>query len=348
MPGRGTSALGCDPGLKVLCDGMRSSRRAFLARAAATAATWSLGCNFARRPPRPLRLVVTPWIGNAPLYIAKERRFFGGSDLRIASFGTDFDAWRALADARADFTTGTILDVLRGTDIGVGLKIVAVTDFSNGADGIVSRPSIRTIRDLAGARVAVEIGTLTHFLLIRALERTGLTGDDVKLSNLSTEEAVIALEEERIDAAPLWEPFLSKAIAKGGHLLFTSAEIPGEILDVVAVRSSFLSEEPQYVQLLVNGWEKGLSLLRTNPDEGARLASPYLGTDAKSFHEALKGIHLVDARENQELFDRSRSPSVWTAFANAVAFVQRQGGLTHAPPSAETLFVSGFTPKLGD
>lgn len=189
------------------------SRRALLSSALSCAALGGAGCGFGRRPKPPFRLVVTPWVGNAPFYVAKERRFFGEIDLRIASFGTDFDAWRALSDDRADFTTGTMIDILRGCDVGVDLQVPAVTDFSSGADGIVAAPGIQAVADLAGRRVGVEVGTLTHFVLIRALEHAGLTEDRVTVSNMSMDEAMVQLDAGKIDAAPFWEPYLGKAAA---------------------------------------------------------------------------------------------------------------------------------------
>lgn len=317
---------------------MRIRRRALLSTGLSSAALWSFGCGFGRRPAPPLRMVVTPWVGNTPFYIAKERGLFGDTDLRIASFGTDFDAWRALADGRADFTTGTLIDILRGTDIGVDLRIPAVVDFSNGADGIVARAGITRIADLAGARVGVEVGTLTHFMLIRALERDGLTEADVKLSNLSMEEALRAFDDGKIDAAAFWEPFLGKAATAGRSTIFTSREIPGEILDVLAVRADVFRDHPEHVALLLAGWERGLAFLRRDPAEGARLAVKYLGMTTAELHEALKGIHLVDGAESGRLFERSRAPSIWTTHESATAFMQKHDILTRPPGAAETLF----------
>lgn len=325
---------------------MRIRRRALLSTGLSSAALWTFGCGFGRRPAPPLRIVVTPWVGNTPLYIAKERGLFGDTELRIASFGTDFDAWRALADGRADFTAGTLIDILRGLDIGVDLRIPAVIDFSNGADGIVARAGISRIAELSGARVAVEVGTLTHFMLIRALERGGLTEADVKVVNLSMEEALRALDDGKIDAAAFWEPFLGKAATGGRSTIFTSREIPGEILDVLAVRADILTDHPEHVALLLAGWERGLAFLRQDPDEGARLAVKYLGMTAAELRDALKGIHLVDLAESDRLFERSRAPSVWTTHESATVFARKHDVLTHPPEPAERLFEPGVARGL--
>ncbi len=320
------------------------SRRALLSSALSCAALGGAGCGFGRRPKPPFRLVVTPWVGNAPFYVAKERRFFGEIDLRIASFGTDFDAWRALSDDRADFTTGTMIDILRGCDVGVDLQVPAVTDFSSGADGIVAAPGIQAVADLAGRRVGVEVGTLTHFVLIRALEHAGLTEDRVTVSNMSMDEAMVQLDAGKIDAAPFWEPYLGKAAAvPGRRTIFTSREIPGEIVDVVAVRSHVVAERPELVGLLLEGWEKGLRLLRESPAEASPLAVKYLGMSVPEFGEALSGIALVTGEESRRMFDPASSPSVWKAYDNAVRFAQKHKILTRPPKPPEELFAAGVS-----
>lgn len=308
-----------------------------------TSALSALGCGFGRRPEAPFRLVVTPWVGNTPFYVAKERRFFGEIDLRIASYGTDFDAWRALADARADFTTGTMIDILRGCDVGIDLQIACVTDFSDGADGIVGA-GVERVADLAGKRVGVEVGTLTHFVLIRALERAGVTEESIVVSNMSMDKALLALDKGEIDAAAFWEPYLGKAAAAPGRkILFTSREIPGEIIDVVAVCARSIDERPQLIEKLLEGWERGLRFLRERPDEAALLAVKYLGMKPAELHEALTGIRLVSREESARMFDPAASPSVFQAYDNAIRFAKKHDMLQREPKPKEALFVAGMT-----
>lgn len=317
------------------------SRRGLLSAGLSSALT-AMGCGFGRRPAAPFRLVVTPWVGNAPFYIAKERRFFGDVDLRIASFGTDFDAWRALADQRADFTTGTMFDILRGSEVGVDLQVASVTDFSNGADGIVGA-GVERIADLPGKRVGVEVGTLTHFVLIRALERAGVAEESVRLENMSMDEAILAMDSGKIDAAPFWEPFLGKAAsAPGRRVLFTSREIPGEILDVVAVQSHAIASRPGFVSTLLEGWERGLRLLLDSPREAMPLAVKYLEMKPEELRQALSGIKLVSRDESRRMFDRAATPSIFAAYDNAVRFAKKHGILTRDPKPPEELFSAGM------
>lgn len=317
------------------------SRRAILSAALSSTALWAGGCQFGRKPKDPLRVVLTPWVGNAPLYIAKERGLFGDVELRIASFGTDFDSWRALADGRADFMTSALFDVLRGVDMGVDLKIAAVVDFSNGADGIVAREGIATVKDLVGKRVGVDVGSLTHFVLVRALDRNGVTPKDVIISNMRMEEAFLALEQGRIDAAPLWEPYLTKAQAAGRQTIFTSRELPGEILDVLSTRRDVAIEHPERTAQLIEGWQRGLQFLKERPDEALPLAARYLSLTVDELKEALGKVYLVDSAESGRLFDRGQVPSIWKTHEITSAFLVENRIVTHSPAAADSFFAPG-------
>lgn len=65
------------------------------------------------------------------------------------------------------------------------------------------------------------------------------------------------------------------------------------------------------MEALLDGWERGLRLLREQPEEGARLAARYLAMTPDELGEALDGIQLVSQADNERLFDRSTSHSIW-------------------------------------
>ena len=51
--------------------------------------------------------------------------------------------------------------------------IILITDYSNGNDMIVARPGIRSVADLKGKKIGVEIGLVDHLLLLDGLKKTG-------------------------------------------------------------------------------------------------------------------------------------------------------------------------------
>ena len=54
-----------------------------------------------------------------------------------------------------------------------------VQDYSAGADGLIAKSDIKSVKDLKGKNVAIELGGSDHLFLLKCLENAGLTTKDV-------------------------------------------------------------------------------------------------------------------------------------------------------------------------
>jgi sulfonate transport system substrate-binding protein len=61
------------------------------------------------------------------------------------------------------------------------------------------RPDIRSIEDLKGRKVALQMGTMPHLLLVKLLEKHGLKEADVEILNLQSAEANAAFTAGAVD-----------------------------------------------------------------------------------------------------------------------------------------------------
>jgi NitT/TauT family transport system substrate-binding protein len=296
------------------------------------------GCDIGPTYEPPVRIATAPWLGYMPFYIARDRRLYGDMDVRIAEFSTDFDAARATADGRVELFCGTLSDILRQRDHGVDLRIVAALDFSKGADGIVARPPITDVAGLRGKRVGAEIGTLTHFVLLRALERANVAEGEVTIVNVAMDGALEALDKGDVDAASLWEPFLSKAERAGARRVFTSAEIPGEILDVLSVPSDVLAARPKDIERVLRAWDGALGVIQREPEATLPGMAERLDMSIPELKEGLTTIELVDLKQNRRLFERSGGAgSVWAAYSSAGSFMTKNKLVKSPPADPETV-----------
>ena len=148
---------------------------------------------------------------------------------------------------------------------GLQPKIVVVVDVSHGADVVVGRSGMRTMKDLRGKRVAVESGALGAFVLSRALALNGMQASDVSMVHLESNEHPAAFEQGQVDGAVTFDPYRTQLLGAGAHTLFDSSQIPGEIVDLLAVRASVLEKNPRAVQTLLTGWFKALDYLEREP-----------------------------------------------------------------------------------
>ncbi|MEJ3659154.1 ABC transporter substrate-binding protein [Actinomycetes bacterium KLBMP 9759] len=81
----------------------------------------------------------------------------------------------------------------------------------------------RTLAELRGKKIAYAEGTAQQVIVLRALEKAGLTPDDVTLVRLQLAEFNDAVRTGQVDIAPLNEPrltrFLGEAAPRGGGVI---------------------------------------------------------------------------------------------------------------------------------
>ena len=100
----------------------------------------------------------------------------------------------AFAAGQLDAVTMTNGDALVTGSTGAQSVMIIIGDYSNGNDMVVAAPGIKSVSELKGKRVGVEIGFVSHLLLLDALESVGLTEADVELVNVPTHEYTSHLE----------------------------------------------------------------------------------------------------------------------------------------------------------
>lgn len=307
-----------------------------------------LGACDSLKPEQPLRFGLSDWPGHAPFYAAAKLGFYAPTSVEIKGFSSNFDRNRAFAQGRLDVLATPLFDALRIADEGVPLKIVLLFDYSSGGDGIVARQEIATVSALKGRKVSSELGAITHFVLLAALGRAGLAESDVEIVNLSVPEAAAAFEQGKLDAATLWDPHLSKqAGAPGAHKIFTSKEIPGQVIDVLLVRTEIVEKRPDAVKSLVLGWGRALTAWEARPRELEVTMAREMNRTPEGLEADLKGMELLGIAKNKELFDvKAEGPSIWRSYAATVDFMSQHNLLKRPPVDAREILDDRFLEQV--
>jgi NitT/TauT family transport system substrate-binding protein len=147
------------------------------------------------------------------------------------------------------------VEVLQPPSQGLASVAILVHNHSAGADGILVK-NLNNLKDLKGQTVMLEELTVSHYLLARALEKAGLKESDVKLKNIPGDEAgKLFLTDKAPPVVATWDPFLFKAKEAGkGKIIFSSKDIPYEILDFLVVADSALKRSPGLGRALADAW----------------------------------------------------------------------------------------------
>jgi NitT/TauT family transport system substrate-binding protein len=118
---------------------------------------------------------------------------------------------------------------------------------------------------------------------------------------MESNEQPKAFENGEVDAAVTFDPYRSQLLRAGATTLFDSTQIPGEIVDLIAVRASALVKQPKAIQTLLSGWFRAIDYLKREPLDAARRMGVRQQSSGEQFLEALKGLHIPSREENMKL-----------------------------------------------
>jgi len=194
---------------------------------------------------------------------------------------------------------------------GVDSTVLIVGDFSNGNDGVVLKGKGKTLADIKGQKVNLVELSVSHYLLARALASAGMRERDLKIINTSDADIVAAFSAAATTAVVTWKPQLSAVLsAPNAQLVFDSSKIPGEILDLMVVKTDVLNAYPKLGKALIGAWYETLAVM-FGSDAAGRAAQTAMakasGTDLNGF-----GLQLATTR-------------LFSTAADAYAFVTAEG-----------------------
>jgi NitT/TauT family transport system substrate-binding protein len=255
------------------------------------------GC--AREPQQQaLRIGTNVWIGSEPLYLARELGHLDPAVVQLVEYPSASDVLRAFRNETIDGMVISLDELLGLAAGGFDPRIVLVVDVSNGADVVVGRAGMRSMRDLKGKSVAVESSALGASMLSRALALNGMQPSDVNVVHLESNEQAGAFEKGEVDGAVTFDPYRARFLRAGATMLFDSTQIPGEIVDLLAVRASVFERHPKALQSLLTGWFDAIDYMKQSPADAAQRMGIRQQTSGEQFLEAQRGLHVPTHEEN--------------------------------------------------
>jgi NitT/TauT family transport system substrate-binding protein len=223
----------------------------------------------------PLRIAINPWPGFEYLYLAEHLQLFSaaGIPVQVLQYNSLNDVRRAYERGQVDGFGGTLVEILQAKAQSTRQpQIIHVADYSNGGDSIIAQATIDTVKQLQGKKVAIEPGTLNTFVLARALNRVGLKLDQVNLVSLPQADMLSALQQGEIDAAVSYPPFAIEMFKQSQlKQLFSSREIPGEVLDIIALDAQLVATRKTDVEAMLRALEAAHVYAKAHPAQAYQI-----------------------------------------------------------------------------
>lgn len=233
---------------------------------------------------------------------------------------------------------------------GKDTSAIIVGDYSNGNDGVLLKGA-DSLAAIKGRQVYLVELSVSHYLLARALESIDMPLTAVKTVNTSDADMVGAFSAPEVTAAVTWNPQLSTMKSTpGAKQVFSSADIPGEILDLLVVDTAALEANPNLGKALAGIWYETMALMQRQDAEGkaARAAMAKLaGTTPELFESQLATTHLYS--DPKAAVAATSSPDLITTMTRVRNFSFSKGLFGQGARSANAIgmsFPGGKT--LGD
>lgn len=318
-------------------------------------ALWASVSVAAVRADEKIRILCPTWSGYAPVFVAQDLGYF-------KKLGIDVDM--KFEDERAN-----VMAAMDRKDIEVDMRtvgeyqgkprdaktpgvIIGTIDQSLGGDGVIAPAEITSVEQLKGKTVASEPNIPGRLLLQMELKKKGMTLADLDVKQIATADTVAVFADPSISAVVSYQPNLSQALDKikqrKPHVLISSAQYPGIIVDAIIVRQDDLKANPEKYKKFMIGIYKAIDYFKSNKADFIKVAAPHFNLTPEEFAASIDGsLEYTGYTQSAGYFGKSGAPgSLYKVFDEVMQLNLENGAADHDLKSADQIdssIVSGIT-----
>ncbi|MPY80664.1 MAG: nitrate ABC transporter substrate-binding protein [Actinophytocola sp.] len=237
---------------------------------------------------------VIPIVDVAPIYLGKEQGFFAerGIDLTLESSQGGAAIVPGVMSGQFQFGFSNVTSLLLAKSQGLPLKVVnagnsTTGDPSEDFGGVVAPKGsgITDAADLEGKSVAVNtLNNIGDTTIREVVRQAGGDPSTIKFVELPFPDMPAAVQEGRVDAAWVVEPFLTIATDQGARTVAANfAETHRELM----VAAYFTSQQvidgnPDLVKRFTDAMNESLTYAQEHPDEARDVLGSYTDIDKQT------------------------------------------------------------------
>lgn len=259
---------------------------------------------------------------------AKELEQETGLKVELVKYGSWPELMDALNTGRVDGASVLIELAMKSAQEGVGIKAVAL-GHKDGNVIVVSK-DISSAEDMKGKTFAIPHRQSSHNILLNdALEKGGLTVDDINITELAPTEMPSALASGQIDGYCVAEPFGAMSVFMDyGKVLYTSEELwENSLCCGLVLTDSFIDNRPEDAKEFVEKYKEAGKNLTS--DKAKEIASEYFKQSDDVLDLSLKWISYDDLDITEDTY-------------NTLIEKVKKYGLSDNPPTYEEFVKTDF------
>ncbi|MFC4671761.1 ABC transporter substrate-binding protein [Seohaeicola nanhaiensis] len=277
-------------------------RRDLLTAAASVALVSSLALPALAQAQPEIEFLYSPFADYAPFFVAKEMGFFDefGANVTLSPKGNTAETIQMLASGNiqaggATWGAGLFNALDRGATVAIIATMARMPDtVPSPSPFMVSQKAwdegIKSVVDLKGKRVGIPgPGGFGMFSVAKALEKGGLTIEDVEAVYLPPPATAAAFANGALEAGWSIEPFAGQLEKQGLGRRLVEDHTFGTELGLIAFNQDFVTANEDAVVRFMAGFLKAARLLDNggwSDDKILAIVSKYTGTEP----DALRGI----------------------------------------------------------
>lgn len=227
---------------------------------------------------------------------------------------------------------------------GVDSTAIIVGDYSSGNDAIILKDK-KSITDIKGQSINLVELSVSHYLLVRALEKNGMSEADVSVVNTSDSDMVSAFVSEDVSAVATWNPLVAEILNyPNANKVFDSSSIPGEILDLTVAKTDVIKQHPEFAKALTGAWYEIMGIMSDKglkTDHALTSMANAAGTDLDGYKAQLATTHMY--YQPHEAVTYTLSPELLKSMEHIATFSFKHGLFGDNAESAD--FVGVETPS---
>lgn len=143
---------------------------------------------------------------------------------------------------------------------------------------LVSKTSpLKSVADLKGKKVAFQKGSSSHNLLLRALQKQGLTFSDIQPVFLTPADARAAFQQGDVDAWAIWDPYYSAALQQGNVRVLTDGSQLNLTGSFYLATRKFTEQNGAFIQQVLDTFSEADALTRSQRAQSIDLLAAAMG-----------------------------------------------------------------------
>ena len=259
-----------------------------------------------------LRIGVNAYSGGEFLQLARKALFFdrAGIHVKIVEFGSLGDVQQAFEWHQINGMVCPLVDalVVRQELNYDDPKIILIPSYLKReyACQVLVNDSIKTIKDLKGKSIGVEMNSYGHYVLAKALKTEGLTLQDVTIIPMDPTAAPAFFRHQRVDCVVAYPPFIDP-IKSFTHCIYDSSDWTKEMqLNVLIMNKKTINDYRKQLIKFVKSWDALLDYHKKKPSSSQKILSIHHSVSVEEAEKLFQVVYPLYVEEQRSFFRSNR------------------------------------------